>query len=138
MFYYRDTMHQRALRVMAPKLSAATVIGENVSEEHLAAMSSCEDMTTQLARELVSGLKENADELAESFRKMAIHGNRHEKTGQPQKAAPKPSAPPAEKPEGKPNPALLTFIKQFQTSERKPIGKSDDTGQLSIFDLLAS
>lgn len=69
MFYYRDTMHQRALRVMAPKLSAATVIGENVSEEHLAAMSSCEDMTTQLARELVSGLKENADELAESFRK---------------------------------------------------------------------
>ena len=89
MFYYRDTMHQRALRVMAPKLSAATVIGENVSEEHLAAMSSCEDMTTQLAREL----------LAESFRKMAIHGNRHEKTGQPQKAAPKPSAPPTEKTE---------------------------------------
>ena len=99
MFYYRDTMHQRALRVMAPKLSAATVIGENVSEEHLAAMSSCEDMTTQLARELVSGLKENADELAESFRKMAIHGNRHEKTGQPQKAAPKPSAPPTVKTE---------------------------------------
>ena len=138
MFYYQDTMQQRALRLMASKLSAATVIEGNVSEEGLAAMSSCEDMTTQLARELVSGLKENVGELAESFRKMAIHGNRQEKAGQPQKAAPKPSAPPAEKPEGKPNPALLTFIKQFQTSERKPIGKSDDTGQLSIFDLLAS
>ena len=137
MFYYQDTMQQRALRLMASKLSAATVIEGNVSEEGLAAMSSCEDMTTQLARELVSGLKENADELAESFRKMAIHGNRQEKAGQPQKAAPKPSAP-AEKPEAKPNPELLTFIKQFQTSERKPIGKSDDTGQLSIFDLLAS
>ena len=99
MFYYQDTMQQRALRLMASKLSAATVIEGNVSEEGLAAMSSCEDMTTQLARELVSGLKENADELAESFRKMAIHGNRHEKTGQPQKAAPKPSAPPTEKTE---------------------------------------
>ena len=92
MFYYQDTMQQRALRLMASKLSAATVIEGNVSEEGLAAMSSCEDMTMQLARELVSGLKENVGELAESFRKMAIHGNRQEKAGQPQKAAPKPSA----------------------------------------------
>ena len=58
MFYYQDTMQQRALRLMASKLSAATVIEGNVSEEGLAAMSSCEDMTMQLARELVSGLKE--------------------------------------------------------------------------------
>ncbi|HCT16051.1 MAG TPA: hypothetical protein DIW36_01315, partial [Ruminococcaceae bacterium] len=87
MFYYKDTMQQRALRLMASKLSAATVIEGNISEEGLAAMSDCEDLTTQLAKELMSGLKENVDELADSFKKMAILGNREQKTDvQPEQA----------------------------------------------------
>ena len=63
MFYYKGTMQQRALRLMASKLSAATVIEGNISDEGLAAMSDCEDLTTQLAKELVDGIKENTETL---------------------------------------------------------------------------
>ena len=93
MFYYHGTMQQRALRLMASKLSAATVIEGNISEEGLAAMSDCEDMTTQLARELVSGLQDNVDDLSASFRKMAILGNRQKKEDPVQQVIPMPPAP---------------------------------------------
>lgn len=139
MFYYRDTMQQRALRLMASKLSAATVIEGNISEEGLAALSDCEDMTTQLARELVSGLKENVDELSASFRRMAIFGNRQTETKPECKVTPVSPEPPAEKPAaGKPNPTLIAFAEQLNTQTGKPVGKTGSTGQLSIFDLLAS
>lgn len=141
MFYYRDTMQQRALRLMASKLSAATVIEGNISDEGLAAMSACEDMTTQLARELVSGLKENVDDLSASFRKMALHGNRQKKAEPAKKIIPMPPAPHEEKTAAaeQTNTVLITFAKQFHNSQiEKPADKTKDTGQLSIFDLLAS
>ena len=139
MFYYRDTMQQRALRLMASKLSAATVIEGNISEEGLAAMSDCEDLTTQLARELVTGLKDNIDDLSASFRKMAILGNRqtetqaeHKNVTISQASAPKKTTSNA------PNSDWDVVIKQFNAPNPKPVGKTTDTGQLSIFDLLAS
>lgn len=132
-------MQQRALRLMASKLSAATVIEGNISEEGLAAMSDCEDLTTQLARELVTGLKDNIDDLSASFRKMAILGNRqtetqaeHKNVTISQASAPKKTTSNA------PNSDWDVVIKQFNAPNPKPVGKTTDTGQLSIFDLLAS
>lgn len=140
MFYYHGTMQQRALRLMASKLSAATVIEGNISEEGLAAMSDCEDMTTQLARELVSGLQDNVDDLSASFRKMAILGNRQKKEDPVQQVIPMPPAPQEEKTtaSNQPNAVLIAFAKFHNNQIEKPVGKTNDTGQLSIFDLLAS
>lgn len=139
MYYYRGTMQQRALRLMASKLSAATVIEGNISDEGLAAMSSCEDMTTQLAKELMLGIKENTETLADSFKKMAIHNDRTEKIS----AAPPdvstvniPETPTQQVPEPQPQPAMITAVQSVQIMETT--GKKYDTGQLSIFDLLAS
>ena len=134
MFYYKNTMQQRALRLMASKLSAATVIEGNISEEGLAAMSDCEDMTTQLAKELMSGLKENVDELADSFKKMAILGNREEKKEETAPATIE-SAPPSQA-EIITTPAVIVPLQpNIQTT--KANGKNHDTGQLSLFDLVA-
>ena len=135
MFYYKDTMQQRALRLMASKLSAATVIEGNISEEGLAAMFDCEDLTTQLAKELMSGLKENVDELADSFKKMAILGNREQKTDvQTEQAVSDTSD--QQKPEIT---AIPTVIFPMQPTDKttKANGKNHDTGQLSLFDLVA-
>lgn len=134
MFYYKNTMQQRALRLMASKLSAATVIEGNISEEGLAAMSDCEDMTTQLAKELMSGLKENVDELADSFKKMAILGNREEKKEETAPATIEPAPPPQT--EIITTPAVIVPLQpNIQTT--KANGKNHDTGQLSLFDLVA-
>ena len=135
MFYYKDTMQQRALRLMASKLSAATVIEGNISEEGLAAMSDCEDLTTQLAKELMSGLKENVDELADSFKKMAILGNREQKTDvQTEQAVSDTSE--QQKPEITAIPTVI-FPMQPIDQTTKANGKNHDTGQLSLFDLVA-
>ncbi len=72
LFYYEGTMQERALRLMANKLSAAVTLEGKLSDEGLAALSNSEDMIAQLARELVSGLSDYTDNLQESFQKMAI------------------------------------------------------------------
>lgn len=132
MFYYKNTMQQRALRLMASKLSAATVIEGNISEEGLAAMSDCEDMTTQLAKELMSGLKENVEELADSFKKMAILGNREAKDKTSVIAENLPTV----QPEIVITPTVIVPLQQnIQTA--KTNGKNYNTGQLSLFDLVA-
>lgn len=120
---------------MASKLSAATVIEGNISEEGLAAMSDCEDLTTQLAKELMSGLKENVDELADSFKKMAILGNREQKaTEEPEQAAPTVAKQPET--ENTITPTVIFPIQPIiQTVTAN--GKNHDTGQLSLFDLVA-
>ena len=133
MFYYKDTMQQRALRLMASKLSAATVIEGNISEEGLAAMSDCEDLTTQLAKELVSGLKENVEELSSSFKKMAIIGNRTEST-KIAKTVNAVDEQPTPAPQVVAVPAITQIPHIIQT---KTNSNQSDTGQLSLFDLVA-
>lgn len=135
MLYYKQTMQQRALKLMASKLSAATVIEGQISDEGLAAMSDCEDLTTQLAKELMLGIKDNVEDLADNFKKMAILGNRKDK-----KTEAVQTVEPAEKvitQEAQPKavPAVVSFFPQ--TAKPKTKGNTD-TGQLSIFDLLAS
>lgn len=128
MFYYADTMQQRALRLMASKLAAATVIEGNISEEGLAAMSDCQDLTTQLAKELMNGLKENEQDIIGTFKSMAICNNRKAETEA------EPDTPVILKPEPKSETVVIPLnIKTVKTG-RKP----RDTGQMSLFDLLAS
>jgi hypothetical protein len=65
-------MQNRAIRLMASKLAVAGIIEGNLSEEGLAAMSDCADMTTALARELTQGIKDEVEDLSSVFKKMAI------------------------------------------------------------------
>ena len=73
--YYRNTMQERAVRLMASKLAVAGVIeGGMLTDEGLAAMSESEDMTSALARELAEGIRHEdaVEDIAASFRKMAV------------------------------------------------------------------
>ena len=70
--YYEGTMQHRAIRLMASKLAVAGIIEGNFSDEGLAAMSDCADMTTALARELTQGIKDEVEDLSEVFKKMAL------------------------------------------------------------------
>ncbi|MDD3921357.1 MAG: helicase-related protein, partial [Eubacteriales bacterium] len=160
LMYYENTMQQRALRLMASKLTAATVIEGNVSDEGLAAMSDCEDLTTQLAKELALGIRDDVDNLADSFKKMAIL---REPEAQPPMAAPAQvlpslqpvpvqtptavqtvvSVPVMSAPVIRPadsddwNRLALQVLMSARKS-RKPKQSGTDTGQLSLLDLFAS
>lgn len=70
--YYEGTMQHRAIRLMASKLAVAGIIEGNFTDEGLAAMSDCADMTTALARELTAGIKNEVEDLGAVFKKMAI------------------------------------------------------------------
>lgn len=70
--YYEGTMQNRAIRLMASKLAVAGIIEGNFTDEGLAAMSDCSDMTTALARELTQGIKDEVENLSAVFKKMAV------------------------------------------------------------------
>lgn len=70
--YYKDVMQARAIRLMASKLAAATLVEGNFSDEGLAAMSDCSDMTSELAKELTKGIRNEVEDVSELFKKMAI------------------------------------------------------------------
>lgn len=72
MLYYEDTMQQKCLKLMASKLAVAGLIEGNFSEEGLAAMSDVQDMTSQMAKELMLGIRDNVEDIAAAFRKMAF------------------------------------------------------------------
>ena len=69
---YRGTMQERALKLMATKLTVATTIEGNITDEGLSAMSDVSDMTTALARELTLGIQNNVEDIAALYKKMAI------------------------------------------------------------------
>ena len=71
-FYYEGTMQHRAIRLMASKLAVAGVIEGNLTDEGLAAMSDCQDMTTALARELTQGIEGEVEDLGAVFKRMAL------------------------------------------------------------------
>ena len=62
----------KAMKLMASKLAVAGLIEGTFSEEGLAAMSDVQDMTSQMARELMLGIKDNVEDIAATFKKMAI------------------------------------------------------------------
>ena len=67
-------MQQKAIKLMASKLAVAGIIEGNFSEEGLAAMSDVQDMTSQMAKELMLGIRDSVEDIAGSFRKMAVIG----------------------------------------------------------------
>lgn len=135
--YYRHTIQERAMELMASKLAVAGIIEGNITDEGLAAMSNCQDMTSQLAKELALGIKSEVEDIRAIYKKMAfLHPQRE--PGQ---------APPAERP--KPQPVLhlpaakeqpspvepLTLITYSQMArQRKKAPVTPDESQLSFFD----
>jgi len=78
-FYYKNTIQERALDLMASKLAAAGLIEGQVTDEGLAAMSDCRDLTSQLARELTKGIRSEVEDLAGVFKRMAVLKTEEEK-----------------------------------------------------------
>ncbi len=72
MLYYIDTMQAKAMKLMASKLAVAGIIEGSFTEEGLAAMSDVQDMTSQMAKELMQGIRDNVEDIAASFKKMAF------------------------------------------------------------------
>ena len=79
MLYYADTMQAKAMKLMASKLAVAGIIEGNLSEEGLAAMSDVKDLTSQMAKELALGIKDNVEDIAAAFKKMAVINPHREK-----------------------------------------------------------
>ncbi|MEG2679268.1 MAG: hypothetical protein RR949_04945, partial [Oscillospiraceae bacterium] len=50
----------------------AGIIEGSFTEEGLAAMSDVQDMTSQMAKELMAGIRDNVEDIAASFKKMAV------------------------------------------------------------------
>ena len=71
-FYYAKTVQEKAIRLMASKLAVAGVIEGNLTDEGLAAMSDCQDMTTELAREITQGIEGEVEDLRAIFKRMAL------------------------------------------------------------------
>lgn len=63
--YYKDTIQDRALKLMATKLQASMAIEGKFSEEGLRAMSNNEDLLSQIAQSVVDGIKDTVE--AKSF-----------------------------------------------------------------------
>jgi hypothetical protein len=72
MIYYTNTMQHKAMKLMASKLAVAGIIEGGFSEEGLAAMSQCDDMTSQMAKELMLGIKDNVEDVSAAFKRMSV------------------------------------------------------------------
>ena len=72
MLYYADTMQAKAMKLMASKLAVAGIIEGTFSDEGLSAMSDVKDLTSQMAKELMLGIRDNVEDIAASFKRMAI------------------------------------------------------------------
>jgi hypothetical protein len=71
LLYYRDTMQHKAMKLMGTKLAVASIIEGGFTEEGLAAMSQCEDVTTLMAKELMLGIRDSVDDVSAAFRRMS-------------------------------------------------------------------
>lgn len=84
--YYKDTIQEKAVTLMASKLQASMALEGKFSEEGLRAMSNNNDMLSQIAGSVVDGIKETVDEnifAAAKFMKSERKGPRpHLKTRQ--------------------------------------------------------
>ena len=72
LLYYKNTMQHKAMKLMASKLAVAGIIEGSFTEEGLAAMSDVQDMTSQMAKELMLGIRDNVEDIAAAFKKMAM------------------------------------------------------------------
>lgn len=153
MLYYADTMQAKAMKLMASKLAVAGIIEGTFSEEGLAAMSDVKDLTSQMAKELALGIKDNVEDIAAAFKKMAvINPERQQRVQSAQSEDTAPAAQQADEPENRAESfgvrsvhsqdrqALYEGLLQ-RTNEEQKKKKSKkevaDENQLSIFDFVA-
>ena len=145
MFYYASTMQHKAMKLMASKLAVAGLIEGNFTEEGLAAMSDVKDMTSQMAKELMLGIRDSVEDVASAFKKMAIvNPNRHA----PALPKPKPEIQEAKQsitvtvmpPVRKIDPetaARYAVLLEEQKKRKKPKKVAADENQLTLFDFVA-
>ena len=145
MLYYEDTMQQKCLKLMASKLAVAGLIEGNFSEEGLAAMSDVQDMTSQMAKELMLGIRDNVEDIAAAFKKMAFENPDREVPDVPAKET---SLPPESVPAMIEQPKrvstadqeekLQAAMVQLEQQKAKRTKKTQQVeNQLSLFDSVA-
>lgn len=142
MLYYKDTMQHKAIKLMASKLAVAGLIEGNFSEEGLAAMSDVQDMTSQMAKELMLGIRDNVEDVASAFKRMAIiNPNRNSSAVVPApESAPAPVLDLQEADHKESEETHIARIEALLAQQPIPKHKKKvvvDENQLSIFDLVA-
>lgn len=142
LLYYRDTIQQKAMKLMASKLAVAGIIEGNFSEEGLAAMSDMEDMTSQMAKELMLGIKDNVEDIAAAFKKMAIVNPKGQEPGKEEEPAPLPVAATEtitklaeQRPRRRLDEAVMAAMLETENERRKRRRVVIDENQLSLFDV---
>ena len=149
MLYYADTLQAKAMKLMASKLAVAGIIEGTFSEEGLAAMSDVKDLTSQMAKELAAGIRDNVEDIAAAFKKMAVVNPNRKAAVQPaakESALPAPNYAPAAV-DGSTRPAqaaasrelyegLLARTQEEKKKQRSKVAEVDEN-QLSIFDFAA-
>lgn len=80
--YYKETIQDRALKLMATKLQASMAIEGKFSEEGLRAMSNNEDLLSQIAQSVVEGIKDTVETatFTSTERSERIHDESRERT----------------------------------------------------------
>lgn len=138
-------MQQKCLKLMASKLAVAGLIEGNFSEEGLAAMSDVQDMTSQMAKELMLGIRDNVEDLAAAFKKMAFENPDREV---PEVPAEEPSLPTESVPALIEQPKRVFTVEQEEKLqaamvqlEQQKAKRTKETqqveNQLSLFDFVA-
>ena len=149
MLYYADTLQAKAMKLMASKLAVAGIIEGTFSEEGLAAMSDVKDLTSQMAKELAAGIRDNVEDIAAAFKKMAIINPERKRPAQSavkENALPEPETPSTD--EGSCTrlaqaaaswelyEGLLARTQEEKKKQRSKVAEVDEN-QLSIFDFAA-
>jgi hypothetical protein len=139
LLYYANTMQAKAMKLMASKLAVAGIIESSFSDEGLAAMSDIKDMTSQMAKELMLGIKDNVEDIAAAYKRMAII-NPVRRPKQEEVIIEEPAFP-KEPAVNIPAPRQTVSVELLEkTEESKPKRSKKPTileDQLSIFDLVA-
>ena len=149
MLYYADTLQAKAMKLMASKLAVAGIIEGTFSEEGLAAMSDVKDLTSQMAKELAAGIRDNVEDIAAAFKKMAVVNPNRKAAVQPaakESALPAPNFAPAAV-DGGTRPVQTAASRelyegllartQVETKKQRSKVAEVDENQLSIFDFAA-
>ena len=149
MLYYADTLQAKAMKLMASKLAVAGIIEGTFSEEGLAAMSDVKDLTSQMAKELAAGIRDNVEDIAAAFKKMAVVNPNRKAAVQPAAKGSVLSAPniaPAAVDGGTRSvqtaasrelyEGLLARTQEEKKKQRSKVAEVDEN-QLSIFDFAA-
>ena len=135
-------MQQKCLKLMASKLAVAGLIEGNFSEEGLAAMSDVQDMTSQMAKELMLGIRDNVEDIAAAFKKMAFENPDREVPEVPAKEAALPLPAMIEQPKrvltAEQEEKLQAAMVQLEQQKAKRTKKTQQVeNQLSLFDSVA-